>query len=100
MPVFERQLTGDQDGADVVAIFDDLEEIAALIGIEGFWSPIVDKEELDLGDRFEQAGIASVTAGQGERCEQAWCSVIDRREIVAVGFVAKGSGKITFADAG
>ena len=32
MPVFQRQLAGDQDGSDVVAILDDFEEIASLIG--------------------------------------------------------------------
>jgi len=99
MPVFERQLAGDEDGSDVVAILDDFEEITSLIGIEGFWSPIVDNEELDLGDGFQHAGIASVAAGQGKRCEQTRRSVIDRREIIAAGFIAKGAGEVTFADA-
>ena len=76
MPVFERQLAGDEDGPDVVTVLDDFEEIASLIGIEGLRSPIVDDEELDLGDGFQHAGITTVAARQGECREQAGCSVI------------------------
>ena len=100
MPFVDRQLAGDQDRADVVAILDDFEEIASLIGIEGFRSPIVDNEELDLGDRFQHAGITTVAARKGECREQAVCSMIDCGEIVATGFVAKGAGEIAFADTG
>jgi hypothetical protein len=40
VPAFDRQLAGDQQRAGVVAIFDDLEQIAALLRAERLGSPI------------------------------------------------------------
>jgi hypothetical protein len=42
VPALDRHLTGDQQRAFVVTILDDLEEIAPLLCIERFGSPIVD----------------------------------------------------------
>ena len=36
MPAIDRELAGDQQGSPVVAIVDDLKQIAALLGIERF----------------------------------------------------------------
>ena len=99
VPVFERQLAGDEYRSDVVAIFDDLEEISALVGIEGFRPPVIDDEQFDIGYRSQHAGIASIATRQGEGCEQARRSVIDDREIITAGFVAKRASQVAFADA-
>jgi hypothetical protein len=44
MPATDRDLAGDQEGPSVVAIVDDLEQIAALLGIERLWPPIVNDQ--------------------------------------------------------
>ena len=44
MPTVDRNLAGDDERALVVAILDDFEQIARLIGGERFGSPVVDKE--------------------------------------------------------
>ena len=40
MPAVDRDLTGDQQRAAVVAVVDDLEQIATLLGVERFRPPI------------------------------------------------------------
>ena len=49
VPALDRQLAGDDDRASVAAVLDDLQEVAALPGIELFRPPIVEDEEIDAG---------------------------------------------------
>ena len=99
VPVFDRQLAGNEDRSGVVAILDDLEEIAPLVGIQGFRPPVVDDEKSCSGDRSEDAGISSIATRQSERCEQSWRPMIDDGEIVPAGFVAERAGQVALADA-
>ena len=39
--VGDRELAGDEYGAAVVTVFDDLQQVAPLIGVESFRTPIV-----------------------------------------------------------
>jgi hypothetical protein len=55
---------------------------------------------LNAADGFEQAAIATVTASQGERLEQARNAVILDRTIVAAGFVTEGAGNPALAEPG
>ncbi len=47
MPAIHGNLACDDDRALVVAILDDFEQVARLIGRERFGSPIVEDEQLD-----------------------------------------------------
>jgi hypothetical protein len=51
VPAVHGNLAGDEDGAAVVAIFDDLEQVSAAIGAERFWSPVVDDEQIGARQR-------------------------------------------------
>jgi hypothetical protein len=44
VPAIDGNLAGDDEGALVVAVLDDFEEIAGLIGRQGFRPPIVEDE--------------------------------------------------------
>ncbi len=48
-----------------MAIVEDLQEVAALGGIENRQAPVVEYEELNAAERLEQAGVASIAACQG-----------------------------------
>ena len=50
VPAIDRDLAGDQRGAPPVALLDDLEQVAALLGPERFQAPIVEDQQLDAGD--------------------------------------------------
>ena len=41
IPTIDGRLARDDDQTRIVTVLDDLEQIAALIGIEGLWPPIV-----------------------------------------------------------
>ena len=66
MPAISRELAGDQQGSPVVAIVDDLEQIAALVGSERFGSPVVKDEEIDALERRDQASETAFAARLGE----------------------------------
>ena len=47
MPMLDRHLAGDDGGAALMAVVDDLEEIAPLFAGERGEPPVVENEELD-----------------------------------------------------
>ena len=100
MPLRHRDLACDQQGSLVVAIIDDLEQIAALVGGERFRSPVVDDEQMDAFERRDQARQTAFAARLGEIGEQAGCSLVEDGEAVAAGLVAERAGKPGLADAG
>jgi len=71
VPLRHGDLACDQKRSSVVAVVDDLEEIAPLLAGERLWSPIVDDEEIGTLQRCHQARQAAFTAGLGKVGEQA-----------------------------
>ena len=59
-------------------------------------SPVVEDEELNATDGFEQAAIAAVASSEGERLEQARDAMILDRAIVAASFVTEGASNPAF----
>ncbi len=70
VPTIDRQLAGDDERASVVAVLDDLQEIAAVLGIELLRAPVVEDEKIDAGERAQELGVAAVAAGELEGREQ------------------------------
>ena len=58
VPFVDGQLAGDQDGGVLVSVLDDFHEVASLIGAEAVGSPIVEDEEIRLGERTEQVKLS------------------------------------------
>jgi hypothetical protein len=58
MPTIDGNLAGDDERALVVAILDDFEQIARLIGGESFGSPVVQDEQFDAGEGGQEPGVA------------------------------------------
>ena len=56
----DGNLAGDDEGALVVAVLDDFEEIAGLIGRQGFRPPIVEDEQFDPSDSAQEPAIPRV----------------------------------------
>src|SRR3546814_20733043 len=74
VPAVDRNLAGDDDRSGLVAILDDLQEIAALLGVERLRSPVVEAEQVEAGERAQPASVAAVGAGasQGSRKGGGW----------------------------
>ena len=100
VPAVDWELTGDQGSAAAVAFFGDLEQVMPLFGTEGFEAPVVEDEELDAAERAHRSRIASVTMGQRQIGEEPRDALVEDGPVVAARFVAEGTSKPTFADAG
>ncbi|SEI22232.1 hypothetical protein RTCCBAU85039_6818 [Rhizobium tibeticum] len=61
VPAIQRHLAGDDRRSPLVAVFDDLEEIAPLIVVELFRSPVIEDKQVGLGERFEDPAVSPVT---------------------------------------
>lgn len=100
MPKFDGNLAGDDGRGAAMAIIKDLEKVAPFRGSENRQTPIVEDQELNATEGFEQAAITAVAARKGERFEQARDAVILDRAIVTAGFVAEGAGNPALAEPG
>jgi hypothetical protein len=89
VPFVDGDLAGEDGRAMAVAFFEDLIEVAAGAGVEGVETPVVKDEELSAVEAAHDAGIAAVTACQGEIGEQLGDALVEYRAVVAAGLVAK-----------
>jgi hypothetical protein len=54
VPAVDGHLAGDDQRSRVVAIVDDLQQIAALLGGERLWAPVVQNEQIDPGELADE----------------------------------------------
>src|ERR1700730_3983457 len=99
VPAIDGQLAGDDNRTCFVATLDDFEQITALVGVERFWSPVVQDQQIKSCDRPQHPGIASVGASQCESGEQTRNAMVGNGEVVPASLVAEGASKPTLADA-
>ena len=79
VPVFDGDLAGNDGRGATVAIIKDLQKVAPFGRIENRKAPVVEDQELNAADGFEQAAISAVAPGKGERFKQArHAMVLDR----------------------
>ena len=85
VPFVDRDLTGEDGRAAPIAFLEDLVEVTTGTRVERFEAPIVEDEELDAGETTQNAGIATVTAGERELGEELGNPLIENRAVVAAG---------------
>jgi hypothetical protein len=100
VPVLDGKLTGDDGGSAAVAIFENLEQVVASLGVKRVEPPIVENEELDAAQRAADAGISAIAARERQLAEQFGDALIEDRAVVAASLMAKRASKPTLADAG
>jgi hypothetical protein len=100
VPAIDRELAGDQQGSPVVAIVDNFEQIAALVGIERFRPPIIDDQQAGAFERVHQPRQPTFAARLGEIGEQARSTLVEHRKALAAGLVAESASQPRLADAG
>src|SRR6266702_888977 len=64
VPVIDGELTGHNRRAAAMAIVDDFEQVAALLGGQRCQPPIAEDQKLDTGEALEEAYIPSIAACQ------------------------------------
>jgi hypothetical protein len=87
VPFVDGDLAGEDGRAASVAFLEDLVKVTTGTGVQRFEAPIVEDEELDAGETTQNAGIATVTAGEREFGEELGHPLIENRTVVAAGLV-------------
>src|SRR5436305_13110194 len=72
VPALDGDLAGDDRGCAPMAIFDDLEQFAALGGDEDGQATLVEYEQLDAPERLQEPTVTAVVAGEREGVALAW----------------------------
>jgi hypothetical protein len=67
----------------LVSVLDDFHEVAALLGVETLGSPVIEDEEVCLGERTEQAGVAAIGASQLQFGEHPGEAFVEHRDVDA-----------------
>jgi hypothetical protein len=91
MPTIHGNLAGDDDRALVIAILDDFEQIARLIGRERFGSPVIQDEQFDARQGAQEPGVASLPMGDGEIGEEPGGAGVENGEVFSARLVAEGT---------
>ena len=100
MPLFDWQLRGDEGRTQAMSVVEDVEQVAALLGIECREPPVIEDEEVGFGELGEVLGIGAVAASDGDVGQKAWDAEVAGGEAIATGAVGDGTGEEGFADAG
>src|SRR5260370_987861 len=100
VPMRDGDVGGDDGRGATVAIIKDLQKVAPFGRIENRKAPVVEDQELNAAEGFEQAAIATVAPSEGEGLEQARDAMILDRTVVAAGLVAEGAGNPALAQPG
>ena len=64
VPLFDRQLRGDDGGACRVSVIEDVEQVAALFGIERCQALVIKDDEIGLRKLGEEPGIGAEHEGE------------------------------------
>src|SRR5438309_1230835 len=100
VPGLDGELTGDEGRRAFGAILEDLEQIVALGRGERRQAPVVDHEQLGLGQPGEQARVGAVAARDVEVVKQARGPGAVGRVAGAAGALGEGFGEPRLADPG
>ena len=100
VPRGRRELTRDERRAPFAAIFDHFQQIPPLRLGQRREQPIVDGDEIELGEFGQQSGIRAVAPTDREFVEQARRPDVRRREAVTTGALDEGGGQPRFPDPG
>jgi hypothetical protein len=76
VPAVDGQLAGDDDRTSLISVLDDLEQIAALIGVERLRSPVIKNEQIETGDSAQHLGIAAIGGAECKGGEETWHAMV------------------------
>ena len=99
VPAIDWKLAGDDQRADIVAIFDDLQQIALLLRQQRFRSPIVEDEKVDAAELTHQLGVTTVTTSQSQQGKQAGDALIENLVVFPACLEPERASQPRFPDA-
>jgi hypothetical protein len=87
MPVLDRQLTHHQRGPAIMAVFDDLQHVTTIFLTERRQSPVIQNEQVRLGQGRQHFSLASIPFGDSQFWEKSRETEVERRQAFATGLV-------------
>ena len=93
VPVGDGELAGDEGGGAFGTILDDLGEMARLGVAERGEHPVVEGEQVELGEAGEYPGVGPVAAADGELVQQAGHADVTGGEAPAAGPFDEGASE-------
>src|SRR5262249_56016095 len=100
MPLLEGQLAGDQRRAAVIAVVEDLEQVAADGIRERRKAEVIDDDEIGLGELTQERGLVLQRGVTGKLVDEPRQSEAAHAMVGAAGGMPDGAGDIALADAG
>src|SRR5271156_4577575 len=83
--------TWDDERAFVVAILDDFEQIARLIGRERFGAPIIENQQFDARQGAQEPGVARIPMGDGQIGEEPGHAGVKDGHVLSASLVAEST---------
>lgn len=100
VPLIDRQLARDERRAAVVAVVEDLEQIAHGIGAERCEAKVVDHDQIHLGELAVERGTFLQSGVTCEFLDESWQAEAAHGEVRATGGMRERGGDVTLADTG
>jgi hypothetical protein len=91
MPVLDRELAGDDCGPAVIAIFEEFQEVPAIVITERGEAPVVENEDVCLGQGGHELHIAAIAFGERKLLEESGETQIEYRPALAAGLMPQGA---------
>src|SRR5690606_22349156 len=100
VPLVGGQLARDDGRGAIVAVFEDLEQVAAFVILEGSEQEVVEDEHVNLGEARELLGVAPVRAGDCELLEEPRNAREEGRVPASARGLCERGGEITLSASG
>ena len=91
MPVLDRQLTGDHRGPAIMAVFEELQQVAAVFITERGQAPVIENEDIGLGQGRHELPITSIAFGDRKFLEEPGEPEVEHRQAFPAGLMAQGA---------
>lgn len=96
--MLDIELAGDDGRMRCIAVIEDFQQVAALAVIEAaFQPPVVQYQDIDLGQLPHQLGIATVAAGDFQFRQQSGQALIEGGVTLAARFLSQGARQVRLA---
>jgi hypothetical protein len=97
IPLLNGNLAGEDGGAAVVSVFNDLEEVPALFVRQACHRPVIQNEDLGFGIGSQEFRVAAFGPGEGEFLEQSRHAEVKGGQPLAAGLLGESAGEIALA---
>src|SRR5262249_50784049 len=99
MPMLDRQLAGDNRSPAVMTIFEQLQEVPAIVITKRRQAPVVKNEDIGFGQGGHELHIAAVALSQWKFLEEPGEAQVEDRPALAAGLMPQGARQPGFPNA-